>query len=135
SQARLVIADQLLHAADDLALADRAAHVRADVLVGRELAVAAEHADRGAFDLHDLAARIGEHGCLADGDALHASSPRRLFAQPQVRSPRRYHMARSNRLMSAVRSSSLTTSTISVGVILSAATGAGHCPSASALAA
>src|SRR6185503_16400990 len=74
-QAGLVLCDQLLHAGDDLALADGPAHVRADVLVGGELAVEAEYPDRDAFDLHDLAAGVGERGGLADGDALHAVAP------------------------------------------------------------
>src|SRR4029453_12192977 len=98
-----------------------------------EPALAAEHADRRALDLHHLAAGLGERGRLADRDAVHALP----LPDPasQALSPRRYHIARSNRLMSAARSSSLTTSTISVGVIFSADTGAGHWPSASALAA
>src|ERR1700674_4812066 len=82
AQARLVVCDQLLHTRDDLALADRSSHVRADILEGGEFAVATEHAHFGALDLDDLAAWIGEGGCLANDHVLHAASP-----QSQLRSP------------------------------------------------
>ena len=76
---------------------------------------------------------LGNAAALPIAIRLHARWPSRTRAYGL--SPRRYHIARSNRLMSAARSSSLTTSTISVGVILSAETGAGSRSSASALAA
>src|SRR5262245_34458376 len=56
AQAGLVLRDQLLHAGDDLALADGSAHVRAHILESGELAVEAEHADLGAVDVDDPAA-------------------------------------------------------------------------------
>ena len=76
AEAGLVGGDQLLHAGDDLALADRSSHVRADILEGGELALAAEHPDRDAFDLEDFSAGVGEGGCLADRDPLHAAASR-----------------------------------------------------------
>src|SRR5262245_42840213 len=51
---------------DDLALADGSTHVRADILVGGEVAVAAEDADGHAVDLDDLAAGIGKGRHLTD---------------------------------------------------------------------
>src|SRR5262245_38421394 len=52
SEARLVRCDMLLDLGHDLALTDRAAHVRAVVLVGDEIAVEIEHCDLDAADLH-----------------------------------------------------------------------------------
>ena len=132
AQARLVWRYQLLHAGDDLPLADRSSHMGANVLESRELAVAAEHSDRDAVDLDDLAAGVGEPATLPIATRcmlLPSPSP------PLCLRPRRYHIAKSNRLMSAARNNSLTTRTISVGVTLSAVTGAGNCSSASAFAA
>src|SRR6476661_6497200 len=96
AQARLVVRDQLLHTRDDLALADGTSHVRADILEGGEFAVATEHAHLGAIDLDDLAAWIGESCCLANDHVRHpASSLKPNYDRP----PRRYHIAKSNRLM------------------------------------
>ena len=67
----LSAAEHLLDLGQDLALAHRAALVRAVVLVGVELAVDAEHADLEVALGDDLAIALAEFGFLAHVKVRH----------------------------------------------------------------
>src|SRR5579871_6277469 len=71
AEAGLIVRDQLLHAGDDLTLAYRPAHVRADILPGRERTVPAKHADGDAVDLDHFSAGIRKIVRGADHNVPH----------------------------------------------------------------
>src|SRR5262245_31111000 len=66
--------DILFHFRNDLALARRAADVRADILVGEEFVAELEHADFDAAGLDELAAGIRERRYRSDVEVTHLAS-------------------------------------------------------------
>ena len=65
----------LLDLMEDLALADRAAGMRTDVLVGQHLAAGAENADLDLVQDENPVVAVGDIGQLAHRDFVHRLSP------------------------------------------------------------
>src|SRR5262249_41647938 len=128
----------LLDARDHLALTDRAAVVRAEVLVGQEPVALPEDAELERIDPQHAIAALRKLAELADHDLVHRFTPlpcSSLALRRHSLGARRYHICRSKKLISAARMIAQIAVTASVALTGSAPNGGSSCARSSAFAA